>query len=359
MAERLKKTLLIVCEGENTEPNYFSHFRDFLIERQLDIAVTISPLPKEEREEIKPANPNAKKRQLKILAKNVEDNLRKFSITEEFSAQPVRYVKEAQLGLEDGTYDEVWAVFDKDGHPRQKEAFELAVKTVNGRRVNIAFNSVSFEEWILLHFEKINKSFNTSQCRQGVEYIACGHGNDDADCHGDNCIGGYIVEHNFIANYSKRSEDLYQQTARNISTAITNCVWLRNSMSPNRDRPIYEINPYCTTDRLIFSLLQFPREFIWFEKGEIIETANLKITIAVADTLVAVTISNRLRTRFVLPANSFCLFDALGTVVTFGKREIVDQDLIVENFDLSSLPDSEIIYIGYQERANFFLLTDR
>ena len=37
-------------------------------------------------------------------------------------------------------YDEVWVFFDKDGHPKAKEAFEMArITEIDGKKINIAF----------------------------------------------------------------------------------------------------------------------------------------------------------------------------------------------------------------------------
>jgi hypothetical protein len=46
-------------------------------------------------------------------------------------------------------FDEAWAVFDVDDHPKIPEAIELASK--NG--VEVAISNPNFELWALLHFE--------------------------------------------------------------------------------------------------------------------------------------------------------------------------------------------------------------
>ncbi len=60
-----------------------------------------------------------------------------------FLAQPTRYVREAQLGLIDGTYDEAWAVYEQDGHPEHTEALALATADPL-QLVHIGFSSDCF-----------------------------------------------------------------------------------------------------------------------------------------------------------------------------------------------------------------------
>ena len=43
-------------------------------------------------------------------------------------------------------YDEVWVFIDKDGHPKAKEAIEMArITEIDGKKINIAFSSRCFE----------------------------------------------------------------------------------------------------------------------------------------------------------------------------------------------------------------------
>lgn len=62
-------------------------------------------------------------------------------------------------------YDEVWVFFDKDGHPKAKEAFEMArITEIDGKKINIAFSSRCFEYYLLLHFEPLYRAFEKSEC---------------------------------------------------------------------------------------------------------------------------------------------------------------------------------------------------
>ena len=77
--------------------------------------------------------------------------------------QPLNWVKGGIDNLK--VYDEVWVFFDKDGHPKAKEAFEMArITEIDGKKINIAFSSRCFEYYLLLHFELIYRAFEKSEC---------------------------------------------------------------------------------------------------------------------------------------------------------------------------------------------------
>ena len=75
-------------------------------------------------------------------------------------AVPLRYVAQAQLIEEEQEmYEELWAVFDKNGHSHHKEAFERAVHEVNNKKVHIGFDDPAeaegAEAFILSEFVRI------------------------------------------------------------------------------------------------------------------------------------------------------------------------------------------------------------
>ncbi|TWV99347.1 RloB domain-containing protein [Chitinophaga pinensis] len=48
MSQPIRKTLLIVCEGTETEPGYFDGLRNLIIDSKLPYWIKISPKPTEE-----------------------------------------------------------------------------------------------------------------------------------------------------------------------------------------------------------------------------------------------------------------------------------------------------------------------
>ena len=97
------KTILIVCEGARTEPDYFESFR------------------------------------LSKVVKTVGTGTNTLSL-----------VREAMKLNQDKSYDEVWCVFDRDSFPKQNitDAFKL----MGQENFKAAFSNEAFELWYVLHY---------------------------------------------------------------------------------------------------------------------------------------------------------------------------------------------------------------
>ena len=115
-----KPTILIVCEGEKTEPEYFYGFASacrntrvtIKVAREHGVPKTLVGIAKQYKEEA-----GAK------AAQEKDDNL---------------------------VYDSVWCVFDIDEHLHVGEAKEMARD--NG--IDLAISNPCFELWLLLHFRE-------------------------------------------------------------------------------------------------------------------------------------------------------------------------------------------------------------
>ncbi|GAB2622451.1 hypothetical protein GCM10027035_17790 [Emticicia sediminis] len=106
LAELIEKPLiLIVCEGENTEPSYFNQFR-------LSSA-TVKP---------------------------VGEGYNTLSLVQ----------RAIQLANEK-RYDQVWCVFDRDDFPEGD--FNDAIQLAEAQNFNVAYSNQSFEYWLILHFD--------------------------------------------------------------------------------------------------------------------------------------------------------------------------------------------------------------
>ncbi|HLP88310.1 MAG TPA: RloB family protein [Nostocaceae cyanobacterium] len=110
------KTFLIVCEGTETEPNYFASFQK------------IAHAKKIAKINIEPAGCVGK-----TLVEKAK-NLKKL-----------------------GNYadDEVWCVFDRDlkKENNNQQNFNAAIKTAIESKLNLAVSNDAFELWFLLHYE--------------------------------------------------------------------------------------------------------------------------------------------------------------------------------------------------------------
>lgn len=115
--------VLIVCEGEKTEPNYFNGLKNYLALSSANVEVTgdsgSSPL-----------------------------SVVKYAIA--------RYHQEGDAG---DAYDKVFCVFDKDSHADYGAALDRLV-VVKPKGVFVAVTSVPcFEYWLLLHFQYTTAPF--------------------------------------------------------------------------------------------------------------------------------------------------------------------------------------------------------
>ncbi len=105
-----KPTILIVCEGKNTEPSYFKQFK-------ISLAT------------------------IKTVGKGFNT---------------VSLVKQAIALSKNGDYEKVWCVFDADPKPdnrKQSQNFNNAIKMAASNNFGIAYSNQAFEYWLLLHFE--------------------------------------------------------------------------------------------------------------------------------------------------------------------------------------------------------------
>jgi hypothetical protein len=66
----------------------------------------------------------------------------------------------------------IWAVFDRDGHAGIPDAIDM----LRGTPIGVAFSSICFEYWILLHYENTSRIF--CDCDEVISYI---HKNHDKD----------------------------------------------------------------------------------------------------------------------------------------------------------------------------------
>ena len=115
--------VLIVCEGEKTEPNYFTGLKDHL--------------------ELNSAN---------------------VVVTGECGSSPmsiVRYARQLYREERDAgdPFDKVFCVFDRDTHETYQQALD-AIKVSQPKDTFVAITSVPcFEYWLLLHFEYTTAPF--------------------------------------------------------------------------------------------------------------------------------------------------------------------------------------------------------
>lgn len=183
--------VLIVCEGEKTEPNYFSALINDL---QLNTANI-------------------------VIVKNNEGSSPRTIV--DFALEEYKKEKE---------YDRIFCVFDKDNHSTYSWALAKIKKAKLGRNhLILAITSVPcFEFWLLLHFTYTTKQFDAG--------------------HGSICANVISDLKRYLPNYEKGNVDTYQVTKDKLLTAIANCKKIEQYCeSANTDMPstkIYELIEY-------------------------------------------------------------------------------------------------------------------
>jgi hypothetical protein len=121
-----KKNFLIVCVGENTEPQYFEKFKPT---RALVIPLTKAYDPLSQA-------------QWTCNAANI---------------RKIEREEAKKRGLENFTFDEIWCVFDKDDFDAGQ--FNNAVTLCGQNNVGCAFSNEAFELWLILHFENLHAPY--------------------------------------------------------------------------------------------------------------------------------------------------------------------------------------------------------
>lgn len=162
-----RQTFLIVCEGTETEPKYFEKFR--------------------------------------VPSKVIQ--------VEGTGMNTVSLVKEAIRLREDGEYDQVWCVFDKDDF--SSDQFEQAIQLAHKNGMRVAYSNQAFELWYVLHFCYMQNAIGRADYRKML----------------DKYLG---------AKYEKNNPEMYQFLLPKMDTAIENAKRLLNEYnphSPGRDDP--------------------------------------------------------------------------------------------------------------------------
>ena len=134
-----KNSILIVCEGEQTEKNYFESF----------------PVPN-------------------IIVATIGTGMNTESLVDEAIEKWIDFSKENKF------YEKLWCVFDRDSFCQKSYdgAFKKVIyeeKKLNrkykrrvGRKINIsiAYSNEAFELWYLLHFDYIDSSLSRSEYKR-------------------------------------------------------------------------------------------------------------------------------------------------------------------------------------------------
>jgi len=294
-----KPVLFIACEGSSSEYQYFESWAQ--TNEVLDFFGRVDVYPDENEDKPK--------------------------------TTPYQLYERAKTALEDGSADYAWIVFDRDNHPRLPETFaDSAVSNIK-----IAFSSRSFEEWVLMHFQKTSTVFNATECKDKKDKpINCGS-LLGPDCNPENCLTGHIRRQKFIPDYSKKKTfDIYSAINHLTEIAIVNAAWLRfhGEASLNMAQPALQtLNPYTDVDQLILKMHERPDKIEWGVSGTDISLNNWTISASLSKANIVVRLSHTkpqsvaLNALFPLPTFFTTDDDLSENICTFiSKTFIVNQN---------------------------------
>lgn len=251
-----KYVIRIVCEGDKTEPLFFTSLCDLYCRDNEALDVRTVPQPRipldEEETTTSRGGYKGKKRKVKSTGDMPPEEE---PIT---GVPPLKWVQYGRKILSEGV-DESWAVYDKDEHPKHAEALEETNKVIDGKKVNIAFSSRSFEYYLLLHFEYLYYTFEETECGERIKgnkhRFECGTGkNPEKDCNGKICINGYARKQGYWKE-TKSSVSTFPLVADKLVKGLINANRLRAESDVQTNEPIYNRNPYTNVDLLVGRLI--------------------------------------------------------------------------------------------------------
>lgn len=371
----LKRTLLIVCEGENSEPSYFKGLAALSRESGVFSFVEIFPRPKptdEEQAALQQQQATGRpQRQLAAGRQSVPERTvepadmdeRPFMTVrdgKEVWPTPVRYIKEARDRMKEEAYDEVWAVFDKDGHAQPAAAYRLAAIPVDEKIVKVAFSSIAFEHWLLLHYERNRTAFAKSECKEPrngqdkPDPLGCGTGVHTDDCWGADCVIGLLRTNAYLQDYDKSgSNDIFRDTLPYLPTALINAVWLRKQQGVKPGSvDLHEKNPVTTIDLLVKQMLNDPTEIHFINFGELIELDE-ELFLTAAKDGGQLTLNLQAVEGAAIHTNELSIsFDLLGqTTLPIGMPKVIRADPFQAMLPIPA--DAEAYAVNFREHLIF------
>lgn len=357
---KIKKNLLIICEGQSTEPNYFHDLRNMLIDRNIDYNIVIRPKPPQQsKEDIEAlAEFRLRKGGRKRTVTNI--NVDESDIVEEiYKAQPTRYVREAQLGLLDGTFEEAWAIYDLNGHSDHENAYNLSRTLINSKKIHIGFSSISFETWVLWHFEQNITPFARSQCRTGKKLHDCGQGTNTSDCQGNLCVTGYLKTHGYISSDKDVKSIRFNELQNDVYNALTNAYEIRQTtISGQSEVPYYKFIPFSTVDRLVFKMLHIPIDYQWVTIDEVL-IPHFNTKVGIVKNIVNIMIENTSDRIQIINLDFVVLVNVRGETKPVLERNWIQP---IENksfsIDLNDHKEFGSTYIAFKLADSIYQITE-
>jgi hypothetical protein len=287
--KRIPKTsVFIACEGSNTEPLYFESIKE--IQEEDDFyPYSITVYPDKEID----VNPKSDAIGLVNVAIDRKDE-----------------------------FDNLWVVYDKDGYTKHSEALELAKEN----NINVAFSSVAFETWILLHFERCVNPYSKS-----AELIENKFHNNET----------------YLKNYAKSGDyNVFPLINDRLHVALENSTWLRSFLNKKEPGYAYLIaNPYTDIDELIKILFQHELTYEHNYLGETTAFKGIKVEFNKVENVIKLKIRNNRNISIV--TNQFEIFDTKKSKIKVQNIVVNSNDFI--ELELIEADENLIIYLEFEK----------
>ena len=189
---------LIVCEGKQTEPNYFKGLKKKINEKYGNKVDVLIPSI-----------------EVKGTGKNTTDLV---NYTDKF------------VNYSNKRYGKVWVVFDKDDY--SNDQFDKAIKTCD---YNVAWSNPNFELWLLSHFKKVNRYISKDNVLQELSKEFQKKG---------------------LGEYTKNDTNIFEKVTseERLHTAINNCEYMEEL---NKDGQESRKNPMTKVYKIIDGLKEY------------------------------------------------------------------------------------------------------
>lgn len=120
-----KRKITILCEGRNTEPDYFRAIRKLFQGALIDVQV--------------------------VPGVGVPATIAEKAIEAARDSGLLKGQRKKRDSYE--RQDQVWAVFDRDDHPK----FEESIDRCTSNSIGVAYSVPCFEAWLILHYEDLDR----------------------------------------------------------------------------------------------------------------------------------------------------------------------------------------------------------
>lgn len=189
---------LIICEGKQTEPNYFNGLKQE-INRKYG-------------------------KKVEVLIPNID-----IKGTGRNTIDLVKYTQK-YVNYSNKVYGQVWVVFDKDDY--SDEQFNQAIKNCD---YNVAWSNPNFELWLLSHLKRVSRTISKDEIL------------DELDKE---------FQKNGLGTYKKNDNKIFEKVTKGgkLDTAIKNCEYMERL---NKNGQASDRNPMTRVYKIVDGLKEY------------------------------------------------------------------------------------------------------